>query len=133
MHRGHGAGYPGHVARARGAEIAALDRGKISSRLRKVYDVVRQAQEAAIEAIRPGKTCEEVDAVARGIIEDAGFGKQLLLSHDRGWYDPSQPGAKPQHFTYLSKVFLPKLSAAGVDDATIRQLTVENPFNAFAR
>jgi phosphotriesterase-related protein len=64
---------------------------------------------------------------------DAGFGKQLLLSHDRGWYDPSQPGAKPQHFTYLSKVFLPKLSAAGVDDATIRQLTVENPFNAFAR
>jgi phosphotriesterase-related protein len=64
---------------------------------------------------------------------DAGFGKQLLLSHDRGWYDPSQPAAKPQPFTYLSEVFLPKLAAAGVDDATIRQLTVENPFNAFAR
>lgn len=64
---------------------------------------------------------------------DAGLGKQLLLSHDRGWYDPSQPDAKPQHFTYLSKVFLPKLAAAGVDDATIRQLTGENPFRAFAR
>jgi phosphotriesterase-related protein len=64
---------------------------------------------------------------------DAGFGRQLLLSHDRGWYDPSQPDSKPQHFTYLSEVFLPKLSKAGVDDATIRQLTVDNPFRAFAR
>jgi phosphotriesterase-related protein len=64
---------------------------------------------------------------------DAGFGGQLLLSHDRGWYDPSQPDSKPQHFTYLSEVFLPKLSKAGVDDATIRQLTVDNPFRAFAR
>ena len=64
---------------------------------------------------------------------DAGLGKQLLLSHDRGWYDPSRADNKPQHFTYLTEVFLPKLSAAGVDDATIRQLTVENPFNAFAR
>lgn len=64
---------------------------------------------------------------------DAGLGGQLLLSHDRGWYDPSQPQSKPQPFTYLSEVFLPKLQAAGVDDETIRQLTVENPFNAFAR
>jgi phosphotriesterase-related protein len=64
---------------------------------------------------------------------DAGFGGQLLLSHDRGWYDPSQPDNKPQHFTYLSEVFLPKLSAAGVDEATIHRLTVENPFRAFAR
>lgn len=64
---------------------------------------------------------------------DAGLGEQLLLSHDRGWYDPSQPHSRPLPFTYLSDVFLPKLAAAGVDDKTIRQLTVENPFNAFAR
>lgn len=64
---------------------------------------------------------------------DAGLGEQLLLSHDRGWYDPSQPHRQPLSFTYLSEVFLPKLQAAGVDDKTIRQLTVENPFHAFAR
>jgi Xaa-Pro aminopeptidase len=51
--------------------------GKISGRLQKIHDIVRQAQEAAIEAIRPGKTCEEVDAVARKIIEKAGYGKQF--------------------------------------------------------
>ena len=65
---------------------------------------------------------------------DAGFGHKLLLSHDRGWYDPSQPGGGvPKPFTYLVETFLPKLAAAGVDEATIRQLTCANPFNAYAR
>jgi len=65
---------------------------------------------------------------------DAGHGDQILLSMDRGWYDPALPGrGVPRPFTYLSEVFLPKLAAAGADDATIRKLTCENPFRAFAR
>jgi phosphotriesterase-related protein len=65
---------------------------------------------------------------------NAGFGHQLLLSHDRGWYDPAQPGGgTPKSFAYLHQTFLPKLRAHGIDDATIHQLTVTNPFNAFAR
>jgi len=65
---------------------------------------------------------------------DAGFGHKLLLSHDRGWCDPSQPGGgAPRPFTYLVETFLPKLRAAGVDEGTIRQLTATNPFNAYAR
>src|SRR5882757_9951896 len=35
--------------------------GRISPKLRKVYGVVLAAQLAAIEAIRPGRTCEQVD------------------------------------------------------------------------
>ena len=65
---------------------------------------------------------------------DAGLGDHLLLSHDRGWYDPAQPGGgTPRPYTYLSECFLPQLRAAGVDEATIRQLTHTNPFRAFAR
>ncbi|MBN1286817.1 MAG: esterase [Anaerolineae bacterium] len=65
---------------------------------------------------------------------DAGFGDKVLLSHDRGWYNPAKPGGgKPRPFTYISKTFLPKLADAGVDEAVIRQLTQINPFNAFAR
>lgn len=65
---------------------------------------------------------------------DAGFGHRLLLSHDRGWYDPALPGGgNPRPFTYLPHIFLPKLRASGVDDETIRQLTETNPFTAFAR
>ncbi len=67
-------------------------------------------------------------------ILDAGLGGRLLLSHDRGWYDPAQPGGgTPKPFTHLSQVFLPKLRAAGVDDETIHWLTHTNPFDAFAR
>jgi phosphotriesterase-related protein len=65
---------------------------------------------------------------------DAGFGEQIMLSHDRGWYDPAQPGGGvPQPYTYLVETFLPKLRAAGVPEETITRLTCENPFRAFAR
>jgi phosphotriesterase-related protein len=65
---------------------------------------------------------------------EAGLGGRMLLSHDRGWYDPAQPGGgTPKPFTYIGETFLPKLRAAGVDDATIRTLTHDNPFHAFAR
>jgi phosphotriesterase-related protein len=61
-------------------------------------------------------------------------GDQILLSHDRGWYDPAkQGGGVPRPFTYISELFLPKLQAAGVDETTIRKLTVDNPFRAFSR
>lgn len=65
---------------------------------------------------------------------EAGHGKKLLLSHDRGWYDPSKPGGGvPQPYTYLCETFLPKLRAAGVSAETITQLTQVNPFQAYAR
>ncbi|MCC6168074.1 MAG: esterase [Caldilineaceae bacterium] len=73
-----------------------------------------------------------VDAIRRGF--DAGFGDRLLLSQDRGWYDPSKPGGGPvQPFTYLVETFLPSLRAAGFDAPAIRQLTHSNPFAAYAR
>jgi phosphotriesterase-related protein len=65
---------------------------------------------------------------------DAGLGDHLLLSHDRGWYDPALPGGgTPKPFTYLSESFLPKLRQTGVDEGALRQLTQSNPFRAFAR
>jgi phosphotriesterase-related protein len=65
---------------------------------------------------------------------NAGLGGQILLSHDRGWYDPAQPGGGvPKPYTYISEIFLPLLRGAGIDEATIARLTRENPFRAFAR
>jgi phosphotriesterase-related protein len=73
-----------------------------------------------------------IDSIRRAL--DAGLGSQVLLSMDRGWYSPGQPGGgTPRPYSYFSEVFLPSLHAAGFDDLTIRQLTVENPFRAFAR
>jgi Xaa-Pro aminopeptidase len=51
--------------------------GKISPKLERVYNVVLKAQLQAIAAIKPGLAGREVDAVARGIIADAGFGRHF--------------------------------------------------------
>jgi len=63
---------------------------------------------------------------------DRGHDK-ILLSHDRGWFDPGNREYPPKPFTYLAEVFLPKLRAAGFDETTIRKLTHDNPFDAYAR
>jgi phosphotriesterase-related protein len=81
---------------------------------------------------KPGTDDLHLDRIRR--LLDAGLGDRLLLSHDRGWYDPAKPGGgAPQPFTYLCEQFLPKLRAAGVDEPTIHRLTRDNPFRAFAR
>jgi Xaa-Pro dipeptidase len=48
--------------------------GQPTDKQRRVWDIVRKAQVAALEAARPGATCESVDAAARKVIEAAGYG-----------------------------------------------------------
>lgn len=48
--------------------------GQPSEVLVQAYTAVREAQRAAIKAIRPGVECQEIDRIARDVIENAGFG-----------------------------------------------------------
>ncbi len=48
--------------------------GKPSQRQRDIWDLERRAQDAGFAAARVGATCESVDAAARKVITDAGFG-----------------------------------------------------------
>ena len=48
--------------------------GKPTDRMNRVFDTVHQAQAAALAAARPGAACGAVDAAARKVIDDAGFG-----------------------------------------------------------
>jgi Xaa-Pro aminopeptidase len=50
---------------------------KISPKLERVYNVVLKAQEQVIAAVKPGMTGREVDAVARNVITEAGFGRNF--------------------------------------------------------
>ncbi|MWG33049.1 M24 family metallopeptidase [Halomarina oriensis] len=43
-----------------------------------VHEVVREAQQAAVDAVEPGVTCEAVDAAAREVVADAGYGEQFV-------------------------------------------------------
>jgi len=45
-----------------------------TDRQRRLWDLVRRAQVAAFEAARPGVECQAVDAAARKVIEEGGFG-----------------------------------------------------------
>jgi Xaa-Pro aminopeptidase len=51
--------------------------GDLDPRDREVYDLVLRAQEAALDAVRPGPEGRDVDAVARAIIDDAGHAEHF--------------------------------------------------------
>ncbi|MEV6900509.1 Xaa-Pro peptidase family protein [Amycolatopsis sp. NPDC051372] len=42
------------------------------------YAVLQQAQQAAVDAVRPGATAESIDAAARDVIDAAGFGEFFI-------------------------------------------------------
>jgi Xaa-Pro aminopeptidase len=54
------------VGEAPGAEVAEW------------YGVLQRAQAAATAAVRPGAPAEEIDAVARGVIAEAGWGEHFI-------------------------------------------------------
>ncbi|HEY8343285.1 MAG TPA: Xaa-Pro peptidase family protein [Calditerricola sp.] len=60
--------------------------GSADERMRRVYEAVLASQNAALEAIRPGITCAELDRVARQSLADAGFGPYFThrLGHGVG-------------------------------------------------
>ena len=63
--------------------------GPPTPRQREVWELVRKAQEAAFRAARPGVECQAVDAAARRVIQDGGFGPAYsrfthLLGHGIG-------------------------------------------------
>ena len=51
--------------------------GELPDDLAEAYEVVRRAQQAALDAVRPGPEGREVDAVAREIIDAAGHGEHF--------------------------------------------------------
>jgi Xaa-Pro dipeptidase len=53
--------------------------GEPSPEQRRVWEVEKQAQAAAFAAVKPGVPCEEIDAVARRVLQAAGFGPDYEL------------------------------------------------------
>ena len=48
--------------------------GRPSEKLKKIFDIVHRAQSAALAAAKPGVECGAIDAAARKIITEAGYG-----------------------------------------------------------
>jgi Xaa-Pro aminopeptidase len=59
--------------------------GKATDKMKRVFDVVKNAQTAALKTARPGVPLESIDAAARKVIVDAGYGPGFtFFSHRVG-------------------------------------------------
>ena len=52
--------------------------GEPSEEFRTVYQIVLEANQAALDAVKPGAACQDVDRAARKVITDAGYGDAFL-------------------------------------------------------
>jgi Xaa-Pro aminopeptidase len=89
--------------------------GKFSPEQRKVYDLVLKAQKAALAEVRPGVYFEDLNAIARKVIEDAGYGDYFIHGlghfvgldvHDAGQYQ--EPLAAGMIITLEPGIYLPE-------------------------
>jgi len=72
--------------------------GKVDEKQETVYNLVRQAQEAALQAIRAGVTGQEIHAVAQNVFQDAGYGPFFGhgLGHSVGLEIHEEPRFSPR-------------------------------------
>lgn len=113
--------------------------GEPSAKLREIYEVDREAQQAALEAAKPGITAEELDGVARQIIAKAGYGKYFIhrLGHGIGKVVHEEPaimqGNKPELqpgmcFSIEPGIYIPGLGGVRIEDCGV---VTENGFDTF--
>ena len=100
---------------------------KIPPKIRKIYEIVLSAQLAAIAKIRPGVSFKAVDAVARKIIDKAGFGKKFghglghgfgLQIHESPFVNPIREGTfeKNMVVTFEPGIYLPGIGGVRIED-----------------
>lgn len=65
-------------------ETCTIALGPVSDEKRRIYETVLSAHDRAIEAVKPGVLCRDIDARARGYIEDAGFGRYFVHGTGHG-------------------------------------------------
>jgi Xaa-Pro aminopeptidase len=72
--------------------------GEVSDSLRAVYEIVRDAQQAGLDAVRSGVSGPDADAAARAVIADAGYGEQFGhgLGHGVGLLVHEAPVLRPE-------------------------------------
>jgi Xaa-Pro aminopeptidase len=72
--------------------------GSLEEEAVSVYRLVQEAQSAALAGVRAGAECREVDAIARRMIEEAGYGEQFGhgLGHGVGLEVHEEPRLTPR-------------------------------------
>ncbi len=104
--------------------------GEPTDEEREVFEIVRRAQQAGFEAVRPGVACQEVDRAARKVIADAGYGEYFihrvghgigLTTHEppymiEGETRPIEPG---MCFSIEPGIYLPGRFGVRIEDIVV--------------
>lgn len=104
--------------------------GTPSDKQKEIYEVDKEAQQAAIEAAKPGITASELDNVARSIIEKAGYGEYFIhrLGHGIGKDVHEQPGIVAGNDTVLQEgmcfsiepgIYIPGFAGVRIEDCGV--------------
>lgn len=104
--------------------------GKASSEMKKIYHIVLEAQLAGIAAARSGIPGRAIDAAARKVIEDAGYGQYFGhgFGHSLGLEIHEAPNASPSCETVMPEgavvsaepgIYLPGRYGARIEDVMI--------------
>ncbi|MCX5666304.1 MAG: Xaa-Pro peptidase family protein [Candidatus Omnitrophica bacterium] len=101
--------------------------GKVKDKIKEIYGIVRAAQSAAIQKIKPGVKISEIDLAGRGYIDRKGYGKFFghSLGHGIGMDVHEEPSISKRNdnilksgmvFTVEPAIYLPKLGGVRVED-----------------
>ncbi len=111
-------------------ETVTLAVGEISSDLRRIYDIVLAAHDAAIDSLRVGMELKALDAVARRIIAAEGYGDYFGhgLGHGVGLeiheYPPVSPRSQDRVeagmvLTIEPGIYVPDLGGVRIEDTLL--------------
>ncbi len=112
--------------------------GKASQEQKKIYQTVLEAQRLALDQLSAGKTGRQVDAVARGHIAQAGYGKYFGhgLGHSLGLFIHEEPRLSPGDDTLLLPgmvetvepgIYVPGFGGVRIEDlAVVKEESCEN-------
>ena len=115
--------YPSDITRT-------LAVGPIDDELRRIYEVVKMANEEARRAVRPGQTGQQIDRVARDVIEDSGYGEFFIhrTGHGLGLEIHESPDMSPVNdqpiipgnvFTIEPGIYLPGRGGVRIEDNVV--------------
>ncbi len=123
------------------AQLHLLAESGVSPRAWVWTHAQKGSQEAQVEAAQLGAWIS-IDNVAKDDLETtieliinlklAGLLNRLLISHDAGWFDPSDiKGGSFVGYTAIFTHLLPALKARGFTQKEIDQILIENPRQAY--
>ncbi len=102
--------------------------GDLEPELEKIYEIVRSAQQAGVDAVAAGRSGEEVDAAARGVVEAAGHSFGHGTGHGCGLEVHEAPGIRRGSDDVLSPgmavtvepgIYLPGLGGVRIEDLVV--------------